>query len=141
MSSVRAILTTQPDREARAILYKDTSTNILWSECRLIWDSASLISTEAGGSEVTLPVVAHAARLTQTSYRSASTVPKANIQHMPEIYTDSGCSTATQLNQIEDTWFKSVEVRPAVRIGRWTWYMRRDRKMAEKVPFGRRFER
>ncbi|KAL2036847.1 hypothetical protein N7G274_010390 [Stereocaulon virgatum] len=50
MSSVRTILTTQPDSEARAILYGDTSINIIWSDCRLIWDSASLV-TEAAEHE------------------------------------------------------------------------------------------
>ena len=52
MASYQTILTSQPQHDApAALLVKDQDT-VLWNECRLIWDSASLVLPDAKESEV-----------------------------------------------------------------------------------------
>ena len=47
-------MTSQLQREAQAKLFGRDQHNMIWSECRLIWNSASLVNANAAEAEVPL---------------------------------------------------------------------------------------
>ncbi len=52
MATCDIIVTNQPQHEAQAVLFGGDQDTVLWDECRLIWDSASLVTSDAAESEV-----------------------------------------------------------------------------------------
>ncbi|KAL8740776.1 MAG: hypothetical protein Q9190_006553 [Brigantiaea leucoxantha] len=54
MGIVEIIRTSQPKARAQEVLARDGHNQILWDECRLIWDSTSLASADAREPEVSI---------------------------------------------------------------------------------------
>lgn len=53
MASSESIASAQPWNKAVAVVFKD-GNSISWGDCRLIWDSTSLVSSDDDSSEVTV---------------------------------------------------------------------------------------
>ena len=54
MASYKAIMTSQLQHEAQAKFFGKDQHNMIWSECGLIWDCASLVNSNATEAEVPL---------------------------------------------------------------------------------------
>ncbi|KAL8916453.1 MAG: hypothetical protein Q9172_006297 [Xanthocarpia lactea] len=52
MNFPQTVKTKQPKLDAQSQIHLDGRNTILWDQCRLIWDSSSLVSSTAGSSEV-----------------------------------------------------------------------------------------